>query len=204
MAGAMPQNDVVVAVFCAHNAAEDAIKQLRKSGYDITRLSIVIKDYHIEEHVAGFYNAGDRIKHWGQCGALWGGTLGLLFGAALSVIPGIGPALIGDPLAGALGAALGGAIAIGGLSAMTACVFGMSLPKDSILKYVAEIETDDQFLLVANGPSEAAEARDIIRGAPPTESTQRHQGWRSALVYGRRSKVPTQADAMRETTTSHG
>lgn len=166
----MSDNDIVVAVYSAHAAAEDAVKQLRKSGYDIRKLSIVVKDYHIEERVVGFYNAGDRMKHWGKYGILWGGILGLLVGAALFVIPGIVPGLIADPLAVWIRGALGGAVTIGGLSAMVAGAYSMSLPKDSVLKYELAIEADDEFLLVAHSTAgEAALARDIIWAARPAE-----------------------------------
>jgi hypothetical protein len=178
----MPENDVVVAVFGAHVAAEDAVKQLHKSNYDIRKLSIVVNACHVEEHVAGFYNAGDRMKNWGVCGAVWGGTLGLLFGAALSVTPGIGPGPIGSLTMGPIGAALGGAVAVGALSILSAGVYGMSLPKNSILKYESAIETDDEFLLVANGLSEATEARDILKTVQPAVSPQRHQRWYPAQV----------------------
>jgi predicted phage tail protein len=167
---AMSDNDLVVAVYSARAAVEGAVKQLRKSGYDIRKLSIVVKDHHIEERVVGFYNAGDRIKHWGKCGALWGGILGLLFGVALFIIPGIGPGLITNPLAVWTRGALGGAVTIGGLSALAAGVYSMSLPKDSVLKYELTIETDDEFLLVAHSTAgEAAVARDILCAARPAE-----------------------------------
>ena len=44
------------------------------------KLSILGKDYHTEEHVVGYYKAGDRMKAWGKMGAFWGGMWGLLFG----------------------------------------------------------------------------------------------------------------------------
>lgn len=168
----MSDNDIVVAIYGAHAAAESAVKELEKSGFDMRKLSIVVKDYHIEERVVGFYNAGDRVRHWGMCGLLWGGTLGLLFGAALFVIPGIGPGLLADPLSVWVRGALGGAVTIGGLSAMGAGMYSMSLPKDSVLKYERAIETDDEFLLVAHSTAgEAAVARDILWAVRPLESS---------------------------------
>jgi hypothetical protein len=158
----------MVAVYSAQADAEDAVRQLRKSGYDITNLSIVVKGYHIEKRVAGFYNAADRIQYWGKNGALCGGILGLLFGAALYVFPGIGPGLITDPMAVWIRGALGGAITVGGLGTVGAAVYSMSLPKESVLKYELAIETDDEFLLVAHGTaSETDAAREIISTARP-------------------------------------
>ena len=79
-----------------HSAAEDAVKELQKSGFDMKKLSVVGKDYHTDEQVVGYYNAGDRMKYWGKLGALrWG----LLFGAAFFWVPAIGPVLVGGPLA---------------------------------------------------------------------------------------------------------
>jgi hypothetical protein len=60
----------------------EATLKPRKHGFDMKKLSIVGKDYHTEEHVVGFYNAGDRMKRWGKSGAFWGGFWGLLVGSA--------------------------------------------------------------------------------------------------------------------------
>ncbi len=69
----MPQTNSVVAIYDTHSQAEDAVKNLQKSGFDMKHLSIVGKDYHSEERVTGYYNVGDRMKYWGKLGALWGG-----------------------------------------------------------------------------------------------------------------------------------
>ena len=78
----MSNTNSVVAVFETHNQAEEAIRELQKDGVDMKQLSIVGKDYHTDEHVVGYYNAGDRMQYWGKLGAYWGGFWGLLFGSA--------------------------------------------------------------------------------------------------------------------------
>ena len=77
----------VVGVYDTHTAAENAVKELQKAGFDMKRLSIVGKDYHTEEHVVGYYNTGDRMKAWGKIGAFWGGLWGLLLGRPSSLFP---------------------------------------------------------------------------------------------------------------------
>ena len=94
----MTDTNAVVAVYDNHSAAEDAVKELQKSGFDMKKLSVVGKDYHTDEQVVGYYNAGDRMKYWGKWGAFWGGFWGLLFGAAFFWVPAIGPVLVGGPL----------------------------------------------------------------------------------------------------------
>jgi uncharacterized protein (UPF0297 family) len=60
-----------VAIYETHDQAEQAVKELQKSGFDMKQLSIVGKGYETENHVIGYYNAGDRMKHWGKSGAFW-------------------------------------------------------------------------------------------------------------------------------------
>ena len=97
MTSTMTKNSSVVAIYKSHIEAEAAVKELQKSGFDMKKLSIVGRDYHTEEDVVGYYNAGDRMKYWGKLGAFWGGFWGLLFGSAFFFIPGIGPVVVGGP-----------------------------------------------------------------------------------------------------------
>ena len=113
----MQDTNAVIAVYDNHSAAEEAVKELQKSGFDMKKLSVVGKDYHTDEQVVGYYNAGDRMKHWGKWGAFWGGFWGLLFGAAFFWVPAIGPVLVAGPLAASIVAGLENAVVVGGSSA---------------------------------------------------------------------------------------
>lgn len=123
------------------------------------KLSVVGKDVHTDEHVVGYYNAGDRMKYWGKTGAFWGGLWGLLFGAAFFWVPGVGPLLIAGPLPAWIVGALEGAAVVGGLSAFGAGLYSIGIPKNTVLQYETAIKTD-RFLLVAHGAAaEAAKPR---------------------------------------------
>jgi len=164
----MMDTNAVIAVYDNHSAAEDAVKELQKSGFDMKKLSVVGKDYHTEEQVVGYYNAGDRMKYWGKLGAFWGGFWGLLFGAAFFWVPAIGPVLVGGPLVAWIVAGLEDAIVVGGLTAIGAGLFSIGIPRDSIVTYEASIKAG-QFLVVAHGTSaDAAKARDILSTLKPT------------------------------------
>lgn len=158
----MSKPSSVVAVYNTHTGAEAAIKELKRSGFDMKKLSIVGKDYRTEEHVIGFYNAGDRMKFWGKLGAFWGGIWGLLFGTAFFFVPGLGPVMVFGPLAGWIIAALESAVVVGGLSALGAGLYSIGIPKDSILKYENHIKLG-KFVVVAHGTAEeVAKAQSII------------------------------------------
>src|ERR1700689_5446666 len=114
----MTDTNAVIAVYDNHSAAENAVKQLQRSGFDMKKLSVVGKDYHTDEQVVGYYNAGDRMKYWGKMGAFWGGLWGLLVGAAFFWVPGVGPLLVAGPVAAWIIGAVEGAVVVGGLGAL--------------------------------------------------------------------------------------
>jgi uncharacterized membrane protein len=91
------------------------VPELQRAGLDMKKMSIVGKDYHTDERVVGYYNAGDRMKYWGEQGAFWGGIWGMLFGAAFFAIPGIGPISVAGPLVAWIVGALEGAVVVGGI-----------------------------------------------------------------------------------------
>jgi uncharacterized membrane protein len=170
----MSKSDSVVAVYPSHTAAEAAVKELQRSGFDMQKLSIVGRDYHTDEHVVGYYNTGDRMKVWGKAGAFWGGLWGLLFGSAFFWVPGLGPLLVAGPLVSWIVAALEGAALMGGLSALGAGLFSLGIPKDSILRYETALKTD-KFLLIAHGSvDETTHARDILERTGP-ETLEHHR-----------------------------
>jgi hypothetical protein len=118
------------------------------------------------------------MKYWGKMGAFWGGLWGLLFGAGFFWIPGLGQVLAAGPLVSWIVGALEGAAMVGGLSAVGAGLYGLGIPKDSILRYETALKTD-KFVLIAHGsPEETARAQEVIRRTSP-ELAEHHQPKRS-------------------------
>ena len=113
----MSISNSIVAIYETHEEAEHAIKELQVAGLDMHSISIASRGMHTDEHVIGYYNAGDRMKYWGKVGAFWGGFWGLLFGSAFFAIPGLGPILVAGPLVSWIVGALEGAVLVGGVSA---------------------------------------------------------------------------------------
>jgi len=170
----MSNNNSVVAIYPSHTAAEAAIKELQKAGFDLKKLSILGRDYHTDEHVVGYYNVGDRMKVWGKTGAFWGGVWGLFFGSAFFWVPGLGPLLVAGPLVSWIVGALEGAVVVGGLSAIGASLYSLGIPKDSILQYETDLKAG-KFVLLAHGSVEdAARAKDILMRTDPAK-LEHHQ-----------------------------
>jgi len=152
-------------VFNTHGEAEEAIKLLGKSGFDVQKLSLVGKGYHSEEHPIGFYTAGDRIKSWGGTGAFWGGIWGLLFAPAVFFLPGLGLVAMAGPFVAALVSALEGAVVVGGMSALGAALTQVGVPKDEVIKYETALKVDKYVLMIHGDTEEVSKARTTLAAA---------------------------------------
>ena len=158
----MPETNSVVAIFESHERAEDAIRELQHSGFDMKKLSVIGKDYHTEENVVGYYNAGDRMKYWGKLGAFWGGFWGILFGSAFFWLPGIGTVLVAGPLVVWIVGELESAAVMGGLSALGAALYSVGIPQDSIVRYETHLKNGKLLLLVHGTPEEVERAKNLL------------------------------------------
>lgn len=167
----MSDKSSVVAVFESHDRAEDAIREIQKSGFDMKKLSIIGKDYHTEENVVGYYTSGDRMKYWGKLGAFWGGFWGMLFGSAFFWLPGVGQVLVGGPLVVWIIGALESAAVMGGLSVLGAAMYSIGIPKDSVLQYETQVK-NGKLLLVVHGTSEEVDrAKDLLDRTDASSTT---------------------------------
>jgi hypothetical protein len=173
----MGGENAVVAIYHSRTDAEEAVRELQKSGYNMTRLSIIGQGYHthIEECVTGYYSTGNRMKRWGKLGAFRGSIWSLLSGAAFFVIPGIGPILGAGPVVSWIVGALEGAVAVGGLSALGAGLCGIGIRKDSALEYETALKTA-KFLLIAHGSQDDVTLAKEILHATPAIALEMHAG----------------------------
>ena len=105
------------------------------------------------------------MKYWGKLGGFWGGIWGLLVGAAVLFIPGVGPIVAAGSVVTWIAAALEGALVVGGLSALGAGLYSLGVPKDSIVRYETSVKAG-KFILIAHGTAEEVEkARGILQTA---------------------------------------
>ncbi len=176
----MVTTNSIIAVYRTHDQAESAVKELQHAGFNMQTLSIAARDTHTDEQVVGYYTAGDRMIRWGGIGAFWGGFWGLLFGAGMFAIPGLGAVLVAGPLVAWIVAALEESVVVGGISAIGAGLLSIGIPKDSVLKYDVALKTD-KYLLIAHGlPEEVESAKRVLDGTSPISSEMHGQPVRVA------------------------
>jgi hypothetical protein len=159
----LTKTDLAVAVYDTHTEAEDAVKALQRAGFDMTKISIMGRGYHTDEHVVGFLNAGDRAKVFGKFGAFWGGLMGVLIGSAMLFVPAVGPLIVLGPIAAALVGGLEGAVVVGGISALAGALMAVGIPKDSVLRYETALKADKFMLVVHGDAQEIKRAQDLLK-----------------------------------------
>jgi len=157
-------------VFNSHVEADEAIRSLSKSGFDVKKLSLIGKGYHSDEHPIGFYTSADRIKVWGGTGAFWGGIWGLLMAPAVFLLPGLGLIAMAGPIVAALVAALEGAIVVGGISALGAALTTLGMSQNQVIKYETAVKADKYVLVVHGDAEDAKQARWVLTSSKELET----------------------------------
>ncbi len=149
------QKSSIVAVYESVEMAKAAVKSLQHDGIDMTLLSVIGKDSHLDQSLVGYYNTGDLMKARGRYGAFWGGLWGMLFGTAVFLLAGAGPILVGGPLVASMVNALDGAAVIKSIDILDAALVDMGMPTNSAFQYEADIQAG-RFILIAQDASEQA------------------------------------------------
>jgi len=96
-------------------------------------------------------------------GAFCGGVWGLLQGAGVFLIPGIGLVLVGGSFVAAMVGALEGAVVVGGLSALGAGFYNIGIPSDSIARYEVAVRGDRFIVIVHGNATEVTSAKNILK-----------------------------------------
>jgi len=158
-------------IFNTHVEAEEAIRSLSRSGFDMKKLSLIGKGYHSEEHPVGFYTTGEKIKTWGKNGAFWGGIWGLLIAPAVFLIPGLGLLAMAGPIVPTLVGGLEGAVLVGGFSALGAALTRIGISKNQVIKYESALKVDKYLLVVHGDAADIAKVSAVIGIAEVQEVT---------------------------------
>lgn len=105
-----------VGVFSHRRDAEDALHELRNSGFEMDRVSVIAQDTDRNDNIAGAEvhdRVGNKADEGASLGAVSGGTLGgltgLLVGLGTLAIPGVGPIMLAGATATAIATTLAGA-----------------------------------------------------------------------------------------------
>jgi uncharacterized protein (TIGR02271 family) len=159
-----------IGTFSNRNAAEQALRELRDSGFPMDRVSVVAKDSTHNTSIARSGvsdHADNKADDGAKVGALSGGALGgltgLLVGIGALAIPGLGPIMLAGAAATALATtAAGGAIgaAAGGL---LGGLVGLGIPEERARVYNDRVSAGEYLVMLDGTDTEIAQAEGVLR-----------------------------------------
>jgi hypothetical protein len=165
----MAQESSVVGIYAHIDQAEEAVQKLGQGSFPIQHVSIIARDLGTEKKIHGFITPCDVAKSSARTGAWVGGIFGVLLGAAVVWIPGLGPLVVAGSLTSALLGGLEGAVAGAAVTGVFGWLASLGISKQHILKYEESVRAG-KYLVIAHGtPQEAEKARAILAGTGPTE-----------------------------------
>lgn len=162
----------VFGIYKTRNSIENAVDQLKYSGFRNSDISVLMpdksetKDFAHEKHT----KAPEGAAAGASTGAVLGGTLGWLVGAGALAIPGIGPFVAAGPIMASIaGAGVGGAV--GGVSG---ALVGMGIPEFEAKRYEGTVKDGGILLSVhCDNNDWTNKAKDLLEtsGAKDVSST---------------------------------
>ncbi|MBV6623010.1 MAG: hypothetical protein KI793_08660 [Rivularia sp. (in: Bacteria)] len=156
-----------VGTFASRPEAERALYELRDSGFNMDKISIVAKNAEGHEQIKGSdydQSSGNQAKEGAKAGAATGGVTGGIIGLVGSLgvlaIPGVGPvAEVGVLLANTL---IGGGIGAAG-GGLIGALIGWGIPEDRAKYYDEQLSQGYYVLLVEGTATEINTAESILR-----------------------------------------
>ncbi|BAU62754.1 signal transduction histidine kinase [Stanieria sp. NIES-3757] len=179
----------IVGLFYSRDEAEAAVRDLRDSGFNMNRVSVIAKDTNPIAGTEKTRDIGNKADEGAATGALTGGALGgitgLLVGLGLLAIPGIGPILLAGAEATAIATTLAG-VGIGAAAGgLVGALVGLGIPEEKAKIYSDRV-AGGSFLVMVNAPEteigyaeaimrrhgvEELEIYDSVASAPRTTTT---------------------------------
>ena len=189
-----------VGVFTHRRDAEQALHELRDSGFPMDRVSVVVRDADRNADMAGASvgeNVGNKADEGATVGLLSGGALGgltgLLVGLGALAIPGIGPVMLAGATATTLATTLAG-VGIGAVTGgLLGGLIGLGIPEERARVYNERVERGHYLVIVDGSDDEIATAEAILH----------HRGIEEYGIYDRpNGKHATVATPATYTTTT--
>lgn len=161
---------LTLGIFSSDIDAEYAIHDLKRVGYSVKDISIMAKDIVKTEDIAdatGVRVTGGIISG-AAAGSILGGLTGLLIRIGVVTLPGVGPFLVGGPIAVALGlsgstvATVTGANAGAFTGGLIGALINLGLPEEDARIYEDQINNGGIMLAIPCEDKQTEEVRTIL------------------------------------------
>ena len=167
---AIGEHKRAVGVFSTHREAEQALSQLRDTGFPMDKVSVIARDAGRDHEIAGADvsdRVGNKADDGAKTGALAGGALGgltgLLVGLGAVAIPGIGPVMLAGAGATALATTLSGGVIGAAAGGLLGALVGLGIPEERARIYNSRVAQGDYLVLVEGTQEEIIRAESLLR-----------------------------------------
>ena len=158
-----------IGTFPTRRAAEQALHELRDSGFPMDRVSVVAQDGDRKGSIAGASTsnhsdnkADDGAKAGALSGGALGGLTGLLVGLGALAIPGLGPIMLAGAAATALATTAAGTAIGAAAGTLLGGLIGMGIPEDRAKVYNDRVSAGEYLVMVDGTDAEIAHAQGIL------------------------------------------
>ncbi|MBW4616038.1 MAG: histidine kinase [Desmonostoc vinosum HA7617-LM4] len=158
-----------VGVFPHRRDAEQALHELRDSGFPMDRVSVIARDADRNDDIAGTQvreKVGDKADEGAKVGAISGGALGgltgLLVGLGTLAIPGIGPIMLAGATATTLATTLAGAGIGAAAGSLIGALIGLGIPEERARVYNERVERGQYLVIIEGTDTEISRAEAIL------------------------------------------
>lgn len=145
----------VVGVFDRVDYAEKAAREIKEQGLRTDDISIIVKNKDESEAGGGEGMTNDNISNGALTGGVIGGLAGLLIGAGMVAIPGLGIIAAAGPITGLIGGAATGGI-IGGL-------VDLGIPEEEGKKYETDIREGKVVFTMRTDEGKVEDIQNILQ-----------------------------------------
>ena len=163
-----------IGTFPNRRAAEQALHELKDSGFPMDRVSVVAQDADRKGSIAGATTsdhhsdtksdnkADDGAKAGALSGGALGGLTGLLVGLGALAIPGLGPIMLAGAAATALATTAAGTAIGAAAGTLLGGLIGMGIPEDRAKVYNDRVSAGEYLVMVDGTDAEITHAQGIL------------------------------------------
>ncbi len=166
-----------VTVYDTHIEAEAAIRAIEKSGFDMTKVSVVGKNYKIQAETVGYHSTGIGLEACDETGSFWGS----MFGPVSFWVPGIGPLLAAGPIVAWIVGAQECFVIVGGLSVLGTALFSLGIRKHKVSEYETQIQAGKFVVIAHDAQDELANSKAALE-APARQEALRQEAPKKDLM----------------------
>ncbi len=167
-----------IGTFTSYEVAENALRELKKSGFLMHQVSLIGRDInrhaestgvHTNSTIAGMGNlnaerndTGTATQTGAAAGSALGGITGLLVGLGAVAIPGVGPVMLAGAAATAIATAISGTAIGAAAGSLAGGLTGMGFSADRAQIYSDQVSEGHYLVMVEGTTADIAMAESVF------------------------------------------